>query len=159
MSDELFRPYRARDYVGALPAPSAWAATLWAFSPELSVARRERRNGGTVLERGIHSTCFALIAVRRNEFRAPKTRRVGRARCSMFDVRCQANAPKCSAELNSAVSPICNRLAVAEHGAVTIFAIPQNAILRYSRLQICATIGRLSREADGFAMAGCSMFP
>src|SRR6185437_9619658 len=51
----------------------------------------------------------------------------------------RANASKCSAELNSAVSPICNRLAVAEHGAMTMFAPPQNAVLRYSRLQICAT--------------------
>ena len=33
-----------------------------------------------------------------------------------------------------------------------MFAASQNEILRYSRLQICATIGRLSRELDAFAL-------
>src|SRR6185312_1405883 len=66
--------------------------------------------------------------------------RMGAARASLpLHVMRTANTSKCSGELHSAVSPICNRLATAEHGALAMFAPLQNAILRYSRLQICAT--------------------
>ena len=44
-----------------------------------------------------------------------------------------------SAELHSAVSPICNRQAVKILRRVRTAEAPQNPILRYGRLQICAT--------------------
>ena len=44
-----------------------------------------------------------------------------------------------SADLQSAVAPICNRQGVASANALDFSRPPQNAILRYSRLQICAT--------------------
>src|SRR5438445_4994392 len=44
-----------------------------------------------------------------------------------------------SADLQSAVSPICNRQVYLLSTSQGISARPQNPILRYSRLQICAT--------------------
>ena len=45
-----------------------------------------------------------------------------------------------SAELDSAVSRICNPLAAAKPNASGKYGAPPNAIRRYSRLQICATL-------------------
>jgi hypothetical protein len=44
-----------------------------------------------------------------------------------------------SAELHSAVSPICNRQLVEMFRRAQSAGVAQNAILRYGRLQICAT--------------------
>ena len=46
----------------------------------------------------------------------------------------------CSADFQSAVSPISNRLAVRRRVAASQWGTRQNRILRYIRLEICATL-------------------
>ena len=57
----------------------------------------------------------------------------------MLNMRAGLNASKLSAELNSAVSRICNPQGGGKHGGVIVFDTLPNAIRRYGRLQICAT--------------------
>src|SRR5437588_12261268 len=53
-----------------------------------------------------------------------------------------------SADFQSAVSPICNRQSVQKPSASGLGDGPQNTILRYSRLKICATTYEISGPAE-----------
>src|SRR5438309_6692928 len=79
-----------------------------------------------------------------------------------------------SADFQSAVSPICNRQSVQKPSARGLGGGPQNTILRYSRLKICATTYELYgltsleelngsfvflRRASCFERAKISSFP
>jgi hypothetical protein len=50
-----------------------------------------------------------------------------------------------SAELHSAVSPICNRQGVTDSNAPKLADTLQDAILRYGRVQLCATLNTYGR--------------
>ena len=68
-----------------------------------------------------------------------------RRQTSLFSAACAARR---SAELNSTVSPICNRQAWRVQRAVEGLNTLQNAILRYGRFQICATPGGMKSTAE-----------
>jgi hypothetical protein len=83
-------------------------------------------------------------------YRAVITTPLKRGVNEMAGVTARSSCNRSSAELHSAGSRICNPLAVGElDGFVVFYALP-NAIRRYGKLQICATLPTGARRSRRF---------